>query len=122
MRAAQLFETDRTAALAALQAAAQDTVLPEAYRQLATLKHLIAAGADLPISERRSTLERLGQAGQPFRPLALEQTALLELEAGNQDAAKAILTDLLAQSDVSDALRRRVMQLNIALGALPDAN
>lgn len=122
MRAAELFETDRAGALAALQAAGQDTALPDAYRQLATLKHVIAAGADLPIDERRATLERLSQPGQPFRPLALEQTALLELEAGNRDAAFAILTDLLTQSDVSDTLRRRVTQLNVALGGTPDAN
>lgn len=122
MRAAQLFDTDRAAALAALQAASQDTALPDAYRQLAGLKYVIAAGADVPTSERRMTLDRLSQPGQPFRPLALEQTALLELEAGNRDAALAILTDLLAQADVTEALRRRVTQLNIALGGMPDAN
>lgn len=122
MRAAQVFETDRAAALAALQAAGQDPDLPDAYRQLAALKHVIAAGADIPAAERRQTLERLSQAGQPFRPLALEQTALLDLEAGNRDAALTILSDLVAQADVTDALRRRVTQLNIALGGAPDAN
>ncbi len=122
MRAAELFETDRDGALAALQAAGQDTALPDAYRQLANLKYVIAAGADRPIAERREMLDRLAQPGQPFRPLALEQTALLELEAGNRDAAFAILSDLLTQSDVSDTLRRRVMQLNVALGGTPDAN
>jgi hypothetical protein len=122
MRAGALFETDRAAALAALQAAAADTALPDAYRQLATLKHLIAAGNDLPVAERRAGLERLAQAGQPFRPLALEQLALLHLADGDADAAKAALTDLLAQSDVSEGLRRRASQLNIALGGAPDAN
>lgn len=122
MRAGQLFETDRAAALAALQSAAQDSALPDAYRQLATLKHVIAAGADLPATERRETLDRLSQPGQPFRPLALEQTALLLLEQGDSAGAQAILTDLLAQADVSDALRRRVTQLIIALGGTPDAN
>lgn len=122
MRAAQLFETDRPAAISALQAAAQDAALPDAYRQLAALKHVIAAGPDLPLDERRVTLAGLSQPGQPFRPLALEQTALLELEAGNRDAAQAILTDLLTQADVTDGLRRRVTQLIIALGGAPDAN
>jgi hypothetical protein len=122
MRAGALFETDRAAALAALQAAAADTALPDAYRQLATLKHLIAAGNDLPVAERRAGLERLAQAGQPFRPLALEQLALLHLADGDADAAKAALTDLLAQADVSEGLRRRASQLNIALGGAPDAN
>jgi len=122
MRAAQLFETDRPGALAALQTASQDAELPDAYRQLAALKHVIAAGADLPAAERRDALDRLAQPGQPFRLLALEQTALLELELGNRDAAMGILADLLTQADVTDALRRRVMQLNVALGGTPDAN
>ena len=122
MRAGQLFETDRAAALSALQAAAQDSALPDAYRQLASLKHLIAAGSDLPAEERRATLDRLAQPGQPFRPLALEQTALLLLDQGDKDGALAILNDLLAQADVSDGLRRRVTQLIIALGGTPDAN
>lgn len=122
MQAAQLFDTDRPAALQALQAASQDMALPDAYRQLAALKHVIAAGADMPVTERREVLGRLAQAGQPFRPLALEQTALLELELGDRAAAQAILTDLLTQADVTDTLRRRVMQLNVALGGTPDAN
>lgn len=122
MRAGALFETDRSAALMALQAAAADPALPDAYRQLAALKHLIAAGTDLPVEERRSGLERLAQPGQPFRPLALEQLALLHLVDGDTAAARAALDDLLAQSDVSEGLRRRASQLNIALGGAPDAN
>lgn len=116
MRAGELLEDDRAAALAAFQAAANDAALPEAYRQLAALKRVIAGGADLPLAERESVLAGLSQPGQPLRPLALEQTALLQLEQGNRERAIEILTDLLSQSDVSDALRRRVSQLVIALG------
>ncbi len=116
LSAGELLETDRAAALAALQAAAADTALSDAYRQLAALKRVIAAGADLPLSEREEVLARLAQPGQPMRPLALEQSALLQLEQGNRETAIEILTDLLSQSGVSDALRRRVTQLLVALG------
>ncbi len=122
MRAGQLFETDRTAALAALQSAAQDPALPDSYRQLAALKHVIAAGAELTIDARRAILEPLSQAGQPFRPLALEQLALLHLEAGERTEALAVLTDLQSQADVTDALRRRIAQLTVALGGSGSAN
>lgn len=122
LRAAQLFESDRPAALATLQAIVQDTSLPDSYRQLASLKHVIGAGANLSVDERREVLGRLSQPGQPFRPLALEQLALLELELGRITEALAILTDLQAQADVSDALRRRILQLTVALGRTPDAN
>lgn len=116
LRAGELFEEDRPAALAALQAAAEDTALPEAYRQLAALKRVIAGGADLPVDERMQLLTALSQPGQSLRPLALEQAALVQLEQGNRETAIEILTDLLSQSDVSEGLRRRVTQLVIALG------
>jgi hypothetical protein len=122
MRAGQLFDSDRAAALAALQAAAQDSALPDSYRQLAALKHLIAAGSDLDVDTRRLTLDSLSQPGQPFRPLALEQLALLHLETGNRTDALAVLTDLQTQADVSDTLRRRIAQLTAALGAAQNAN
>lgn len=116
LSAGELLQTDRAAALQALGAAAEDTALPEATRQLAALKRVIAGGADLAPDERAAVLERLAQPGQPMRPLALEQTALLQLEQGNVETAIEILTDLLSQSDVSDTLRRRATQLVVALG------
>ncbi len=116
LSAGELLQSDRAAALAALQTAAEDTALPDAYRQLATLKRVIAGGAEIPLAEREALLARLSQPGQPMRPLALEQTALLQLEQGNRETAIEILADLLEQSDVSEALRRRVTQLIVALG------
>jgi hypothetical protein len=116
LSAGELIETDRAAALAALSAASEDTALPEAYRQLAALKWVIAGGTDIPIAEREMILAGLTQPGQPLRPMALEQTALLQLEQGNPETAIEIMTDLLSQSDVSDTLRRRVTQLVVALG------
>lgn len=116
LTAGEVMDQDRAAALAALKAASEDTSLPEAYRQLAALKRIIAGGADIPLAERETLLAGLSQPGQPMRPIALEQTALLQLEQGNRETAIEILTDLLSQSDVTDTLRRRVTQLVTALG------
>lgn len=116
LSAGELLETDRNAALAALDGAANDTALPDAYRQLAALKRVIAGGAALPMDEREMIVAGLSQPGQALRPLALEQSALLQLEQGNRETAIEILTDLLSQSDVSEQLRRRVSQLIVALG------
>lgn len=121
LRAGELLETDRDAALDAFQAAADDTSLPQAYRQLAALKRVMAGADTLPLAERQSIIAGLAQAGQPFRALALEQSALLALEAGESERAIEILQDLLAQSNVSEALRQRVTQLLIGLGAGTDA-
>ncbi|MCC5961990.1 MAG: hypothetical protein JJU09_02585 [Rhodobacteraceae bacterium] len=116
LSAGELLDTDRDAALSALEAAANDSDLPDAYRQLAALKHVIAGGTTLPMDEREGVIAGLSQPGQPLRPLALEQSALLQLEQGNRDAAIEILTDMLSESGVSDSLRRRASQLVVALG------
>lgn len=116
LSAGELLDEDRPAALAALKAASEDMSLPAAYRQLAALKWIIAGGSDIPLEEREQLLAALSQPGQAMRPIALEQTALLQLEQGNRETAIEILTDLLSQSDVSDTLRRRATQLIVALG------
>ncbi len=121
LSAGELLESDRDAALAALDGAANDSALPEAYRQLAALKRVIAGSAALPLEEREMIVAGLSQPGQPLRPLALEQSALLQLEQGNRETAIEILTDLLSQSDVSESLRRRVSQLIVALGGQLEA-
>lgn len=117
LRAGEFLETDRERALSAFQAAAEDATLPDAYRQLAALKRIMAGQNILPLAERQSVVAGLAQPGQPYRPLALEQSALMALEADDPERAIEILQDLLAQSDVSGALRQRVTQLLISLGA-----
>ncbi len=121
LSAGELFETDRRGALGALQAASEDVSLPDAYRQLAMLKRIIAGGAEIPVAEREALLADLSQPGQPLRPMALEQRALLALEQGEEQTAIEILTDLLEQSDVTSGLRQRVSQLLVALGSPPGA-
>ena len=114
--ATELAEGDRPGALAALAAVEADETLPASYRQLAALKRVIIGGADIPADTRAATLRDLAAAGQPFRPLALEQLALLALETGNREGALAQAQALLQEADVTDALRRRIAQLIVVLG------
>ena len=107
---------DPETALAAFTAVAGDPDLPVSYRQLAALKRVTLAGSALPMEERESVLAGLAQPDQPFRPLALEQLALLRVEAGERDAALAILRDLLDEPNVTQGLRARTQQLIVALG------
>jgi len=107
---------DRDRALAALAAIAGDGGLPPRYRQIAELKRVVLAGSTMPMSEREQVLGALAQPGGPLRPLALEQIALLRIEAGEPAAAMAVLRDLLEEPDVTPGLRRRVGQAIVALG------
>ena len=51
-----------------------------------------------------------------FRPLALEQRALMHLDAGDKAAAIADLQAVLDEPTASEALRGRARQMIIAAG------
>ena len=72
--------------------------------------------------DRRTRLEPLAMAGAPFRVLAEEQLALVEVEAGDVEAALARLRALLVDDEASGALRRRASQLIVALGGSLEAS
>ena len=112
---------DMPAALAAWDAIAAEGALPVTYRHLALLKRVVAAGAEMPASERGSALETLAAPGAPYRMLALEQQALDLVAAGETEAAVERLRALLQEPGVTSGLRRRATQLMVALGAEPEA-
>lgn len=117
--ATDLAAQDRPAALAALTAVENDAALPMSYRQIAALKRVTVGGADIPVDARRATLQGLAAPGQAFRPLALEQLALLAMETGDHDGALQQAQALLQEPDLTDGLRRRVAQLIVVLGGVP---
>lgn len=116
LAAEQIAEGDRTGAMSALDAVAQDMSLPLSYRQLATLKRVIIAGDALPVAEREAALAPLAAPGQPLRALALEQLALLRLEAGARDEALEQFRRLLDEPELSTGLQQRVQQMIVVLG------
>ncbi len=119
--AAALEAGDADDAAATLAARAADGATPQLYRSLASLQRVMALGPRLDASERLAALDTLAGPGEPFRPLALEQRALLRIEQGDTAAA---LTDLQAIADAPEAppaLAERARQLVIALGGGPAA-
>lgn len=107
---------DRAAALGALEALAADPSQPQTYRDLAALRRVILAGADLALADRRAVLDPLAAPGRPFRTLALEQLAYLAVEAGDTPAAIAQLRSLSQDQEAPAGLRRRAAQMIVALG------
>ncbi|MDO9637469.1 MAG: hypothetical protein Q7J44_02900 [Pseudotabrizicola sp.] len=107
---------DRAASLASLEALAADTAQPQSYRDLAVLRRVILAGADLPVADRRAMLEPVAAAGRPFRPLALEQLAYLLVEDGDTAAAISALRALTQDQQAPAGLRGRAGQMIVALG------
>lgn len=113
--------TDKAGALAALDKVAADATLSNAYRDLAVLRRVLIAGKDMPVADRRSALEAIAVPGRPYRPLALEQLALLQVEDGDAPGAIKALTELAQLQEASQATRARVGQLIVALGGEPPA-
>jgi hypothetical protein len=112
-------EGDVPARLAALDAVAKDASLPNSYRDLAVLRRVVLAGDTMPAAERRAALDPIAAPGRPYRPLALEQLALLDIEAGNTEAAITALQALAEAQEATPTLRARVEQLITALGGTP---
>lgn len=107
---------ERDDALVVLEQVAADPALPASYRQLAQLKRTILGTGILPVEEREAMLAPLAAPGQAFRPLALEQLALLRVERGDIEGARVQLAALLAEPDLSPDLRLRITQLMVVLG------
>lgn len=112
---------DKAAALAALEALIADATQPEIYRDMAVLRRVMVAGADLPLADRRAALEGISAPGRAFRTLAAEQLAYLLIEEGKKDEAIAALTALMQDQEAPQGLRGRAGQVIVALGgALPE--
>ena len=117
---AEAGDTDGAAEI--LAQVAGDGSAGELYRSMAALQRAMLLGAAMEPSERQATLELLVNPGAPFRPLALEQRALMRLDSGDKAAAVADLEAVLAEPQASEALRNRARQLIIAAGgSLPAA-
>ncbi len=122
MAAADALEGEDTqTALSELEKAAALQDAPPIYRDLAQFKLALALPQDRPTEERLAAFEAMTAPGAPFRLLSLEQMALIQIEAGNRDAAIAQLLALLEDAEVTPGLQRRASELIVALGGeLPE--
>lgn len=107
--------------LAALDLVAADATLSSAYRDLAVLRRVLLAGADMALADRQAALQGIAVAGRPYRTLAEEQLAYLLVEDGKTDEAIAEMILLMQDQAASDGLRARLTQMIKVLGgSLPD--
>lgn len=112
---------DRGAAALVLASIAEDGETGATYRALASLQRVMLLGSEMDASERAATLETLSAENAPFRPLALEQRALMRLETAETEAALEDLRIAMTLPEAPEALRGRARQLIIAAGGSLDA-
>lgn len=112
-------DEDRAATLAALDVVAADATLSPGYRDLAILRRVLVAGAEMPLADRRTALQGIAVPGRPYRPLAEELLSYLLVEEGKVDEAIAMMSTLMQDQEASGALRARLGQMVTALGGTP---
>ncbi|WP_432449769.1 hypothetical protein [Aliiroseovarius marinus] len=105
-----------------LRGLVSDPAADQLYRDLAALKLVALKDNGLSPAEARDLVEPLAVAGGPFRVLAEEQLALLDIADGQTASALDRLQALLEDDEASGALRRRASQLIVALGGMPAAS
>jgi hypothetical protein len=109
-------EGDKAAAIAAYQAIADDGGIDQLYRDLATVLgalHAIGDGEAQPIIAR---LQPIASGDSPWRPTALEVTALAQLRAGDKAAALETYKRLADDLAAPPGLRGRAAEMVQALG------
>lgn len=112
---------DTAAAVDALNSIASNGDLPEIYRQLAAFKALMLQSGTLDADARRLGFEALSFAGNPFRVMAQEQLALIDIETGQTGAALDKLRALIEDAETTSSLRNRASQLIVSLGGTIEA-
>ena len=116
LTASDLTETgDFAGAAAALEAVALNDQAPQVYRDLAALKSAMVQGDSLPLEDRRAILSGLAVAGAPFRLVAQEQLALLNLQEGDIDAALTQFAAIAQDAETTRGLRERAFSMIVAL-------
>ncbi len=118
--AAQQEAGDGDAALATLTALSNNLEVPQIYRDVAVFKSTLIDVEGSDPAERRQTLQSLASPGLPFRLLAQEQLALLDIADGNTDAAIETLRGIIEDAEVTRGLRDRSQTLIVALGEEPE--
>jgi hypothetical protein len=112
---------DTKAAVAALAPYTVDATLDAIFRDLAILKTAMIGADDIAPEDRIAQLAGIASPGAPYRLLAEEQIATAQVELGDIEAAVAGLRAISQDVEATEALRRRSLQMIVALGADPIA-
>lgn len=114
--AADLERDEVEQAAAQLEAIAADASLSDRYRHMAALKRVMILQDVLSAEERGLALSALTTPGAPYRLLAEEQLALIDVETGDVTAAIDRLNRIASDQEATAPLRRRATDVIVALG------
>ena len=90
------------------------------YRDLLNFKILLKSSEIMNLDERMKAFKALSKPGNPFRLLAEEQMALIEIVMCNTDQAVEKISQILLDAELTSGLRNRATQMLVALGKDPE--
>jgi len=111
-----LRQSDRKTAIELYRKAAADKGLPQAYRDLATVRLTLTEFDQLKPDEIITRLAPLAQPGQPFFGTAGEMTGMALIAKGDRAGAGQLFAKLAADKQVPQSIRARAVQLAGSLG------
>lgn len=111
-----LQQNDRKTAVDLYRKVADDSGLPQPYRDLATLRGVAAQFDTLKPDEVINQLKPLTEPGKPFFGTAGELTAMAMLSKGDRTGAAQLFARIAADRDVPESIRSRAVQVAGSLG------
>ena len=111
-----LRQNDRKTAAALYKQVADDGGLPQAFRDLATVRATMTEYDQLKPDEIIARLSPLSQPGNPFFGSAGEMTGLAMLAKGDRMGAGRLFAQIAADNQVPDSIRSRAVQVAGSLG------
>ncbi len=111
-----LRRNDRKAAIELYKQLAADGSLPQAYRDLATVRGTMTEYDSLQPDEIITRLSTLAVPGNPFFGTAGEMTGMALLAKGDRNGAGQIFAKIAADKQVPESIRSRAVQIAGSLG------
>lgn len=107
---------DRKTALSRYQTLADDSDMPEAYRNLGLIRATSLEFDDLPPEKIIAQLQPLAKPGEPWFGTAGELTAMAYLKQGHKDQAAKLFAAIAGDKNAPATLRSRAAQIAGTLG------
>ena len=111
-----LRQNDRKTAIDLYRKAQADSSLPQAYRDLATVRLTLTEFDQLKPDEVISRLSELAQPGKPFFGTAGEMTGMAMIAKGDRAGAGQLFAKIAADKQVPQSIRARAVQIAGSLG------
>ena len=110
-------QNDSKAAIATFRQIANDSSLPQPYRDAALIRQTAMEFDQLQPQQVIARLEPLTKAGEPWFGSAGEMTALALVKQGKTQQAGQLFASIARDKSVPDSIRNRAIQISGSLGA-----